>query len=167
MSRLFRSSHKNKTEQVQQKLNKYISFQVGKEIFATDILKIHEILSYKELTKIPSLPAIFEGVIDHKESIVPVIDLRKKFRVDKISHTKFNVILILDVGGRMMGTVVDSVKDVIAVAQENIQPPPRVSATLRNEFIKGMVKTDDKKFIILLNMDKMLSEQELLDMDKV
>lgn len=167
MSRLFRSLHKNKPEQIEQKLNKYISFQVGNETFATDILKIHEILSYKELTHIPSLPSIFEGVIDHKESVVPVIDLRKKFRVENISYSKFNVILILDVGGRMMGTLVDNVKDVISVAQENIQPPPRVSTTLRNEFIKGMIRTDDKKFIILLNMDKMLNEQELLDMDKV
>ncbi|MCK5808432.1 purine-binding chemotaxis protein CheW [bacterium] len=167
MSRLFYSSHKNRVEPEQKKFNKYISFQVGKETFAADILKIHEILSYQELTKIPSLPPLFEGVLDHKNSVVPVLDLRKKFGVEITEYSKFNVIIILDVGGRMIGTLVDSVKDVITIAQEDIQPPPRITAGLRSDFIKGMIRNEEQRFIIVLNMDKMLDEKELLNIDKV
>lgn len=167
MSHLFYSSHKTDKNIPKQKLTKHISFRVGTETFAVDILKIHEIVSYRSLTDIPSLPEIFEGVIDHKESVIPVIDLRKKFGQKNITHSKFNVILILDIGGRMMGTIVDSVTDVIAIAHTDIQPPPRLSSSLRKEFIKGMIRTQEKSFIILLDMDSILNEHELLEMDRV
>lgn len=139
----------------------FISFKVGDEYYATDILKIHEITSYRELTRVPSLPPFIKGVLDLKGIAVPVLDLREKFGLPLLPYTKFSVIMVVDVAGRIMGAIVDAVADVLHVNKSDIQPAPRFSSAIRAEFIKGMIKRPDGKFIILLDMDRMLSDREM------
>ncbi len=139
----------------------FISFNVGEEIYATDILKIHEITSYRDLTRIPSLPVFVKGVLNLKGMGVPVMDLREKFGLPAEPYTKFSVIMVVDVSGRIMGVIVDSVADVLHVNRRDIQPAPKFSMAVKAEFIKGMIKRGDGKFIILLDMDRILSDREL------
>ncbi|HSA34370.1 MAG TPA: chemotaxis protein CheW [bacterium] len=139
----------------------FISFFVGDEIYATDILKIHEITNYRDLTRIPSAPSFVKGVLDLKGIAVPVMDLREKFALPARPYSKFSVIMVVDVSGRIMGVIVDSVADVLQIDRADIQPAPKFSATLKAEFIKGMIKQGDNRFIVLLDMDRMLSDREL------
>jgi purine-binding chemotaxis protein CheW len=144
-----------------EQLLQFISFNVGDEVYATDILKIHEITSYRELTRIPSLPLFIKGVLDLKGIAVPVMDLREKFGLAARPYSKFSVIMVVDVAGRIMGVIVDSVADVLHLGRREIQPAPKFSTSVKAEFIKGMIKRTDGKFIILLDMDRILSDREL------
>lgn len=156
-SRLMKKETAPRSEQPLQ----FISFFVGDEVYATDILKIHEITNYRDLTRIPSAPSFVKGVLDLKGIAVPVMDLREKFALPARPYSKFSVIMVVDVSGRIMGVIVDSVADVLQVERGDIQPAPKFSATLKAEFIKGMIKHGDNRFIILLDMDRMLSDREL------
>ncbi|MFO7736115.1 MAG: chemotaxis protein CheW [bacterium] len=166
LSDKFSSKH-SKNNEKSDKTREYISFSVGNEIFATEILKIHEVTSYREMTNVPSLPRFVKGVLNLKGFVVPVMDLREKFGYEKREYNKFTVVMIVDVSGRMMGVIVDTVVDVFDVFKKDIKPPPRFSARIKTEFIKGMVRHDDDKFIILLDMDKILSEKELDEMESI
>ncbi len=161
MSRLLRTSKQQKEPPKKSKKHRYISFRIGAEIFAIDILKVHEVLSYRPLTTMPAMPDVIIGVLDYKGSVVPIMDMRRRFNLPSVEYTKFNVILIVDVGGRIMGALVDSVTDVISVDVDTIQAPPRFYETVKNEYIKGMIKSEDESFTILLDMDKILTQEEI------
>ncbi len=158
---------KKTTEKKADETLQFISFNVGDEIFAIDILKIHEITSYKELTKVPSLPPFIKGVLNLRGMVVPVMDLREKFGFNAEKYTKFSVIMIIDVAGRIMGSIVDSVADVLHINKKDIQTPPKFGAKVKSEFIRGMLKKNENKFIILLDMDKILSDEEIDIMDSI
>jgi len=162
MSPLLARSPRKKTADARSEQSlQFISFKVGDEQYATDILKIHEITTFRELTRVPSLPSFIKGVLDLKGLAVPVLDLREKFGLPLLPYTKFSVIMVVDVSGRVMGTIVDGVADVLHVDRSDIQPAPKFSTTIKAEFIKGMIKRSDGKFIVLLDMDRMLSDREI------
>ncbi len=167
MSQMLTRFSKKESEVKSDPLLQFISFNVGDEVYATDILKIHEITSFRELTKVPSLPLFVKGVLNQKGMGVPVMDLREKFGLRATEYTKFSVIMIVDVAGRIMGVIVDSVADVLHVNKREIQPAPKFSTGIKAEFIKGMLKRGENKFIILLDMDKILSDRELDIMDSI
>jgi len=156
---------RKENEAKEEKFLQFISFIVGEEEYATDILKVYEITSHKKLTKVPSMPPFVKGVLSIKDIIVPVIDLREKFGVEKTSVTKFTVIMIVDVGGRITGVVVDRVKDILKVKASEIQPPPRFTGGIKTSFIRGMIKKGKDDFTIVLDMAKILSDYELNIMD--
>ncbi|HSW60184.1 MAG TPA: chemotaxis protein CheW [bacterium] len=156
---------KKENETKEEKLLQFVSFMVGEEEYATDILKVYEITSYKKLTKVPSMPPFVKGVLSIKDIIVPVIDLREKFSVPDPANTKFTIIMIVDVSGRVTGVVVDRMKDIIKVKASDIQPPPRFSTGIKTSFIRGMIKKGKEDFTIVLDMAKILSDYELNIMD--
>lgn len=158
-------SRQKENELKEERLHQFILFKVGEEEYATDILKVYEITSYKKLTKIPSMPPFVKGVLNLKGMVVPVIDLREKFDVPDKEITRFTVIMIVDVSGRVMGVVVDKVNDIIKVKSSEIQPPPRFSSGLKANFIRGMIKKEKDFFTIVLDMAKILSDNELNIMD--
>jgi len=139
----------------------FISFKVGEETVATDILKNHEITTFRDLTRVPSLPPFIKGVLDLKGIAVPVLDLREKFGLPAVPYTKFSVVMVVDVAGRIMGIIVDGVADVLTVNKSEILPAPKFSTTIKAEFIKGMIKRVEGKFTIILDMDRLLSEREI------
>jgi purine-binding chemotaxis protein CheW len=151
------------TERYQQ----FISFKIGEEEYATDILKVYEIMSLRKFTKVPAMPSFIKGVLNLKGMVVPVMDLREKFNISEIQNTRFSVIMIVDVSGRIMGVIIDKVLDIIKINLSEIQPPPRFSAGLKTEFIRGMIKKDSETFTIILDMAKILSDKELDMMDTI
>ncbi|MGD0209973.1 MAG: chemotaxis protein CheW [Desulfomonilia bacterium] len=146
--------------------NQYVTFQLGTETYGISILKLNEIIAYQSCTTIPYVPSFIKGVLNLRGIVVPVIDLRERFGMEIKDHDQFTVIMILDVSGRIMGLVVDAVSDVITLNGEDVKPRPHFSTGISTEFIQGM-GIKDNKFIILLDVDKLLSDEELNMVDGV
>ncbi len=146
--------------------NQFVTFQLGGETYGISILKLNEIIAYQSCTTIPNVPNFIKGVLNLRGIVVPVIDLRDRFGMELKEYDQFTVIMILDVAGRIMGLVVDAVSDVIALNKDDIKPRPHFSTGISTEFIYGM-GIKDNKFIILLDVDKLLSDEELNMVDGV
>ncbi|MEO5332668.1 MAG: chemotaxis protein CheW [Magnetococcus sp. YQC-5] len=142
----------------------FLTFHLAKEVFAIDISKIKEVLEFTSLTKIPRTPDFMCGVINLRGSVVPVVDMRLKFGMPRSEKTVNTCIIIIDVtqddGTTVIGAMADSVKEVVELAPDQIEPPPKIGTGLRTDFIRGMGKQLDH-FVILLDTDKVFSPTEL------
>lgn len=142
----------------------YLTFILEKEDFALEITKVREVLDYTTITRVPRMPDFLRGVINLRGNVVPVIDLRLKLDMNAIEKTVDTCIVIVEImiDGELtqVGALADSVKEVIIIDKASISPPPRIGTKLRNEFIKGMGQQDGK-FLIILDIDRVLSEEEL------
>ena len=144
----------------------FLTFRLGAEDYCIDILKVQEIRGYDTVTAIANTPPFIKGVINLRGTIVPIIDLRIKFNLPEVKYDALTIVIILNLGNTMIGVVVDSVSDVIAVAHGDIKDAPRFGATIDTEFISGMVTTDNRMAIVV-DIDKLMSSQELQLIGKV
>ncbi len=144
----------------------FLSFILGNEEYAIDILKVQEIRGYDPVTAIANSPAFIKGVINLRGTIVPIVDLRIKFGVGRVEYTAFTVVIILNIGSRIVGIVVDSVSDVLALAPKDIHPASDISADIGAGFLQGLATVGDR-MLILLDIDCMMRSREmaLLDAD--
>jgi purine-binding chemotaxis protein CheW len=142
----------------------YLTFQLGGEMFAIGILHIKEILEYGNLTTVPMMPAFIRGVINLRGAVVPVVDLSARFGRKTAEATRRSCIVIIEVevesGVQDIGLMVDAVSAVLEIAGSDIEPAPSFGARIRADFISGMAKID-AKFVILLNVGKVLSVDEM------
>ncbi|MEQ8169665.1 MAG: chemotaxis protein CheW [Candidatus Eremiobacterota bacterium] len=143
----------------------YLTFILDGELFALDISKVREVLDYTKITRVPQMPEFMLGVINLRGSVVPVIDMRTKFGMNKVERTVNTCIVIvevtLDSDNVILGALVDSVQEVFELDPEQIEPPPKIGMRLKTEFIKGMGKKEEK-FIIILDIDRIFSTEELV-----
>lgn len=148
--------------------NQYLTFILGDEEYGVDILRVQEIKGYDKVTDIPNTPDYMMGVINLRGTIVPIIDLRRRFGLDRLEYGPTTVVIVIKVetvnGSRVMGIVVDAVSDVYDIAQEDLQPPPDFGTGISVDFVKGLA-TVGEKMIIMLDTDRLLSDEELHDMD--
>jgi len=128
--------------------SEYLTFTLGSEEYAIDILKVQEIRGYEQPTLIANAPSFIKGVINLRGIIVPVVDLRIKFNLGKIEYTPFTVVIILNVARRVIGIVVDSVSDVISLTQSQIRPAPDFSGTFDTRYIQGLASQADRMMIV-------------------
>lgn len=146
----------------------YLTFQLGTEVFAMDVSNVREILEFTTVTKVPKTPDYMKGAINLRGSVVPVLDMRLKFGMPATEKTVHTCIVVVEVvvEGKttVIGALVDSVQEVFELEPERIEPPPKLGTQLRTEFIKGMGKRDDG-FIIVLDVDKVFSSEELLALE--
>jgi purine-binding chemotaxis protein CheW len=146
------------------KINSYLTFKLGEEIFGANVSKVLNILEMTKITKVPKAPNYMKGVINLRGAVLPLIDTRIKFDMPETEYTTNTCILVLDVdlAGESVhvGALVDSVQEVIEIDDHQIQPPPSIGSKYRSEFIEGMAKINDE-FIMLLNMDLIFSNNEL------
>lgn len=144
--------------------NQYLTFTLDKEVFALDIGKVREVLDFSTVTKVPQTPDFMRGVINLRGSVVPVIDMRRKFGMLQTEKTVNTCIIIAEitVDGKtsILGALADSVQEVLDLEPDQIEPPPKIGTKLDTEFIKGMGKRDEQ-FIIILDIDKVFSSDEL------
>lgn len=142
----------------------YLTFKLDDEIFAVDIAKVHEVLDFTTVTKIPHTPDFMRGVTNLRGSVIPVVDLRLKFGMLKTEKTVNTCIIITEVTvdkeTTVLGMLADSVQEVIDLESSQIEPAPRIGIGLKTDFIKGMGKQNDH-FIILLDIDRVFSSEEL------
>jgi purine-binding chemotaxis protein CheW len=150
----------------------YLTFTLGSEMFSLDILCIKEIIWYAGLTEVPMMPACIRGVINLRGAVVPVMDLSARFNRPSTPVTKSTCIVITEVesatpGERQnMGVVVDAVQAVLEIPSSEIEPPPNFGAKIRAEFIEGIAKVNGK-FVIVLNVQRVLSAEEIGEMGRV
>ncbi len=142
----------------------YLTFKLGEEVYALDIAKVREVLDFTSVTKVPRTPEFMRGVINLRGSVVPVVDLRLKFGISKTDKTINTCIIIMEVRvdkeTTILGALADSVQEVVDLDPDNIEPAPRIGTKLKTEFITGMGKQNEK-FIIILDIDKIFSTEEL------
>jgi len=147
--------------------NQYLTFTLGEEVFALDIGSVREVLEYTSITKVPRIPEYIRGVINLRGRAVPVVDVRLKFGMPATERTVNTCIIIVEVnlGGEqtVLGALSDSVKEVMDIEPQNIEPAPRIGTAIKADFIKGIGKHGED-FIILLDIDRVFSEEELLQL---
>jgi purine-binding chemotaxis protein CheW len=137
-----------------------LTFRLGNESYAVDILKVQEIRGVDRVTQIPNVPEFIRGVIDLRGVIVPIVDMRMKFNLPSAEYNQFTVVIILNVIDRVVGIVVDAVADVITLTDEQIRPAPEVDAHGDAQFIDGLARVDDQMFI-LLDMERLMASSEM------
>ena len=142
----------------------YLTFVLGAETFAIGIMAIKEIIEYSSLTEVPMMPTYVRGVINLRGAVVPVLDLPVRFGKAASAVTKRTCIVIIEVvlgsERHTLGLVVDAVNAVLDIPTSEIEPPPAFGASIRTEFIRGMVKVNSK-FLILLDVDHALAADEV------
>jgi purine-binding chemotaxis protein CheW len=145
-------------------LHQYLTFRLGEEMFAIDVSQVREILDVTTITKVPRAPEFMRGVINVRGSVVPVVDLRLKFDMAGTDRTKDTRIVVMEIAldGELttIGTLADAVHNVMDIEPSAIEPAPKVGAKWNTEFIKGIGKHNDQ-FIIILNVDRIFSAEEL------
>lgn len=142
----------------------FLTFTLGAEEYAIDILKVQEIRGYEQPTLIANAPPFIKGVINLRGIIVPIVDLRIKFNLSNVEYTPFTVVVILNVAGRVVGVVVDSVSDVISLLPSQIRPAPDFSATFDTRYILGLA-TLDARMLIVTDIEQLMTsrDMELID----
>ncbi len=140
--------------------SQYLTFQLGDELYGVDILCVQEIKGYTTVTRIPNTPPHIKGVLNLRGTIVPIVELRTKFRMPTIDYTMLTVIVVVVVRDRIMGLVVDSVSDVLIIDRKDVQPPPQFGAKVDVSVLTGIGKSGDK-LVALLNIDRLLTESEM------
>jgi len=170
MTALVKTEQKLSSEQAQTQSSEdskqYLTFMLGGEMFSLNILRIKEIIWYASLTEVPMMPACIRGVINLRGAVVPVMDLSSRFGKPSTPVTKNTCIVIVELGAQNgdlqqnMGVVVDSVQAVLEIAAHEIEPAPAFGAKIRPDFIEGIGKVNGK-FVILLNVNSVLSTEEI------
>ena len=140
-----------------------VTFTVGGEEFGLDVFQVHEILRYQEPTPMPKSPAFVEGVLDVRGTLVPVVDLRKRFEAHDLRYDDDTRIVLVDFQGERLGLIVDEVSEVMRVAETAVAPPPQYVKGLAAEFIRGIVRLD-ARLVVLLDLDRILSSQERMQL---
>lgn len=135
-----------------------VIFQLATEEYGLPITKVQEINRLVPITKLPQAPAFMEGIINLREQIIPIVDLRKRFKLPPGDHDDNNRIIVVEVNGQVVGITVDAVHEVVRLQQSCIEPPP-AAFILDSEYIHGVGKFGDR-LIILLDIDKILTSQE-------
>ena len=138
----------------------YLTLTLGREEYAIDILKVQEIRGYDAVTAIAGTPAFIKGVINLRGTIVPIVDLRIKFDLGCIEYTPFTVVIILNVGNRVVGIVVDSVSDVIALQSQQVRPAPEFSSGVDVDHIVGLA-TVDQRMLIVVDIEKLMLSRDM------
>ncbi len=144
--------------------NEFLSFRLGEEEYGIDILRVQEIRSYEAPTRIANAPHFIKGVVNLRGVIVPIADLRLKLGCETAEYTDFTVVIVLNLRGRVMGVVVDSVSDVLALGADSIKLAPQMSSSVDADYIMGMgcIKTGDvERMLILTDIEALVGSTEL------
>jgi len=142
----------------------YLTFKLKDEVFAVDVAQVREILDLAPITRVPQTPDFMRGVINLRGSVVPVVDMRLKFGLDKKEDTINTCIIVVEVSvddeTTVLGAMADSVQEVFELEPGHIEPPPKIGSRLSMEFIRGIGKRDGR-FIMILDIDRVFSVREL------
>ena len=140
--------------------NEFLTFALGTEEYGVDILKVQEIRGYDAVTRLPDAPDYIKGVINLRGIIVPVVDMRVKFRLERCDYGPTTVMIVLNVGGRVVGMVVDSVSDVMRLEPAQIRAVPDIGGAIDRQFLTG-IGTIDERMLILLDIERLMGSAEM------
>ncbi|MGO1343775.1 MULTISPECIES: chemotaxis protein CheW [Chromohalobacter] len=138
----------------------YLVFSLGSEEYAVDILKVQEIRGYENVTRIANAPDFIKGVTNLRGVIVPIVDLRIKFNLDKIEYEGQTVVIVVNVADRIVGIVVDGVSDVMTLTSDQIKPAPEFGETLSADYLSGLGSLEDR-MLVIVDIEKLLTSEEM------
>lgn len=138
----------------------YLTFRLGAEEYGIDILRVQEIRSYEQPTRIANAPAFLKGVVNLRGVIVPIVDLRLKLGCASAEYNHFTVVIVLNVRGRVVGAVVDSVSDVMELAGDAIRPAPGTNSTIDTSYITGIGSVAER-MLILMDIESLMSSADM------
>lgn len=142
----------------------FLVFTLGDEEYGIDILKVQEIRGYDQVTRIANTPSFIKGVTNLRGVIVPIVDLRVKFSQGDVEYNDNTVVIVLNLGQRVVGIVVDGVSDVLSLTTDQIRPAPEFAVTLSTEYLTGLGALGDR-MLILVNIEKLLNSDEMALLD--
>ncbi|MBC3830353.1 chemotaxis protein CheW [Undibacterium amnicola] len=157
-------SKKSQSEKGDLTTHEFLAFTLGNEEYGIDILKVQEIRGYEAVTRIANAPDFLKGVINLRGIIVPIVDMRIKFNLGEPTYDQLTVVIILNIGVRVVGMVVDSVSDVMTLLPEQVRPAPEMNTTFNNDFLIGL-GTLEERMLILVDIEKLMSSPEMGLMD--
>jgi purine-binding chemotaxis protein CheW len=143
-----------------------VTFKLGEEEYGIDIQKVQELRGYDAVTRIANAPEYIKGVVNLRGIIVPIIDMRIKFKLGDPTYDQFTVVIVLNIAGRVVGMVVDSVSDVITLTGEQIKPAPEMGSVLDADYLIGL-GTLDERMLILVDIDRLMSSDEMGLVEKI
>jgi purine-binding chemotaxis protein CheW len=138
----------------------FLTFTLGSEEYGIEILKVQEIRGYDAVTAIANAPAFIKGVINLRGVIVPIVDLRLKFNVGAAQYNQFTVVIVLNVGRRVVGIVVDSVSDVLTLTADQIKPAPEFASSVDKGFLTGLGAIEDR-MLILMDIERLMLSADM------
>ncbi|MBS7350311.1 MAG: chemotaxis protein CheW [Comamonas sp.] len=147
---------KGNGEKGKKSINEYLTFRLGEEEYGIDILKVQEIRGYEQPTRIANAPVFIKGVVNLRGTIVPIVDMRLKFKCSVAEYNSFTVVIILNLHSRVVGIVVDSVSDVMELANNAIRPAPDIESAVDNSCILGLGSVNER-MLILLDIEKLMT----------
>lgn len=139
---------------------KFLTFHIGREMYAIEIRFVTEIINFLNVTKIPDMPDYVKGVINLRGKVIPVIDVRLRFGMEEMAYSDRTCIIVVNFNSMSVGLIVDAVSEVLDIPNENIQEPPQMSKSKESNYIMGFGKIDNQVKIIL-DIDKLLFEKDL------
>ncbi|HTY38093.1 MAG TPA: chemotaxis protein CheW [Bacteroidota bacterium] len=137
-----------------------VSFKLGEEEYGIDILKVQEINRMLEVTRVPDSPPFVEGVINLRGKVIPIIDLRGRFGMERKEHDKNTRIIVVELAGRIVGFIVDAVREVLRIQRSITEPPPQMTSGAGEEYITGIAKLEDR-LLILVDLEQVIGTAAL------
>lgn len=148
----------------QENTHHYLTFHIDSEWYAIEVLNIEEVLEYQHITRVPKMPEFMRGVINVRGNVVPVVDLRYKFGLTVTEPSVDTSIIVLEVNFAgdtiRIGTIADSVEEVVEISAEQIEPTPKIGTKLDTDFIEGIGKINER-FVVILDTDKIFTTQDI------
>ena len=141
-------------------LREFLAFKLGNEEYGIDILRVQEIRSYEEPTRIANAPPFIMGVVNLRGVIVPILDMRLKFNLSHVNYDTFTVVIVLNIGKRVVGMVVDAVSDVITLTPEQLRPVPEFNSTVASDHLLA-IGAIDKRMLILVDIEALMSDASM------
>ncbi|MEG6584766.1 chemotaxis protein CheW [Dendrosporobacter sp. 1207_IL3150] len=144
---------------------KFLTFSIGNEFYGIEIANVTEIIGIQPITEVPELPNYVKGIINLRGKIIPVMDVRLRFRKPPREYTDRTCVIVVDIKDVSVGLIVDSVAEVLSISEANIVPPPDLK-TVQNRYIKGIGKVGDE-VKLLLDCQRLLSEEEVGSLSEI
>ena len=141
-------------------IREFLAFKLGQEEYGINILRVQEIRSYEEPTRMANAPAYIKGVVNLRGVIVPIIDMRVKFNLEEVKYDGFTVVIVLNIGKQVIGMVVDGVSDVITLTPEQLRPVPELSASIASDHLLAIGSLEDR-MLILLDIEALMGSADM------
>jgi purine-binding chemotaxis protein CheW len=142
-----------------------VTFQLGEELYGINIMDVKEIVRVQDIRAIPNAPVYVEGIFNLRGEIIPIINLHKRFHIKRAFSSEEDELLagfiIIDIDGMKLGIIIDRVSRVVTVEQEDIQPPPQMLSGIGSEYIRGVVRQEERGYLIILNIRDLFNPKEL------
>lgn len=142
------------------RIREFLAFKLGSEEYGIDILRVQEIRSFEQPTRMANAPAYILGVVNLRGVIVPIVDMRIKFQQEKVAYDTFTVVIVLNIGTQVLGMVVDGVSDVIALTPEQLRPVPEFSSAIGSDHLLAIGSVGNR-MLILLDIEKLMSSADM------